>query len=488
MSQESIDDLVKSILDALQKEDTVLMQDQKNIHGAVLKLESKNMIKYEITDEQTLVLSDEGNDVLNNGSPEVLYFNRLTDGDPVEKGIGLNHALKNKWVEIRNKRAYKLVASVDDVIQRLLERVNDQIRNRMKCGLDQLKEEGVSSAENVLTEEEIQMLKRRKLVVLRKIKSYVISKGPSFSQQMHEYATNLTFESTINDEYKKLTLKDYNFDTKLRCESGNLHPLMKIKSEIKKIFLELGFSEMPTSRYVESSFWNFDALFQPQNHPSRDVHDTFFLSNPERTKLIPTNYKSKVQDIHEESYKYRWSEKESCKNVLRTHTTACTARMLYEIGKNIDNIRTTKMFSIDRVFRNESVDATHLAEFHQIEGLVVGKNLTVGHLMGVLQKFYDKLNLKDIKFKPAYNPYTEPSLEIFAYHKKMNQWIEIGNSGVFRPEVLHPMGIKGDWRVIAWGLSLERPAMIKYNLKNIRDLLGHKVDLDFIKNCPICYF
>ncbi|ELQ74617.1 Phenylalanyl-tRNA synthetase, beta subunit [Trachipleistophora hominis] len=245
---------------------------------------------------------------------------------------------------------------------------------------------------------------------------------------------------------------------------------------------------MPTSRYVESSFWNFDALFQPQNHPAREMHDTFFLANPEKTRLTPTSYSERVKDIHEASYKCEWNPEESLKNVLRTHTTACSARMLYEIGQNKDNLHPIKLFSIDRVFRNESVDATHLAEFHQIEGLVLGKNLSLGHLMGTLQGFYEKLNLKNIKFKPAFNPYTEPSLEIFAFHEKMNKWIEIGNSGIFRPEVLEPMGIKDDWRVIAWGLSLERPAMIKYNLDNIRDLLGSKVSLEFIKDSSMCYF
>ncbi|CAA0807617.1 Probable phenylalanine--tRNA ligase alpha subunit [Striga hermonthica] len=140
-----------------------------------------------------------------------------------------------------------------------------------------------------------------------------------------------------------------------------------------------------------------------------------------------------------------------------------------------------RYYSIDRVFRNEAVDRTHLAEFHQIEGLICDRNLTLGHLIGVLIDFFSRLGMSKIKFKPAYNPYTEPSMEIFSYHEGLQKWVEVGNSGMFRPEMLLPMGLPEDVQVIAWGLSLERPTMILYGIDNIRDLFGHKVDLDLIK-------
>ena len=144
------------------------------------------------------------------------------------------------------------------------------------------------------------------------------------------------------------------------------------------------------------------------------------------------------------------------------------------------------LFSIDRVFRNETLDATHLAEFHQIEGLVADRNLTLGHLIGTLYAFFKKLGLEKLKFKPAYNPYTEPSMEIFSYHPGLKKWVEIGNSGMFRPEMLLPMGIPKDVNVIAWGLSLERPTMIKYGINNIRELIGPKVNLNMVQENPIC--
>lgn len=145
-----------------------------------------------------------------------------------------------------------------------------------------------------------------------------------------------------------------------------------------------------------------------------------------------------------------------------------------------------KYFLIDRVFRNETVDATHLAEFHQVEGLIADYGLTLGDLIGFLNEFFAKMGVTNLRFKPTYNPYTEPSMEIFSFHSGLNRWVEIGNSGMFRPEMLRPMGLPEDVVVIAWGLSLERPTMIKYGIDNIRELLGHKVDLEMVKKNPIC--
>ncbi len=155
--------------------------------------------------------------------------------------------------------------------------------------------------------------------------------------------------------------------------------------------------------------------------------------------------------------------------------------MLHKLSTNP---RPARYFSIDRVFRNESVDATHLAEFHQVEGVIADFGLTLGGLIGFMETFFGKMGVHDLRFKPAYNPYTEPSMEIFGYHAGLKKWVEIGNSGMFRPEMLEPMGLPKDMRVYGWGLSLERPTMIKYGVSNIRELLGHKVDLGFVENNP----
>jgi phenylalanyl-tRNA synthetase alpha chain len=294
-----------------------------------------------------------------------------------------------------------------------------------------------------------------------------------------------------NGSWKEKEFKDYNFNALgVPPTGGYLHPLMKVRAQFREIFLEMGFEEMPTNNFVESSFWNFDTLFQPQQHPARDAHDTFFLSDPAEALYFPEDYVERVKDMHTKGghgsigWRYDWKIEEAKKNILRTHTTAVSSRMLYKLTQ--EGFTPKKYFSIDRVFRNEAMDATHLAEFHQIEGLIADYDLTLGNLVGILTQFFERLGIKKLRFKPAYNPYTEPSMEVFSYHEGLKRWVEIGNSGVFRPEMLLPMGLPPNVRVIAWGLSLERPTMIKYGISNIRELIGHKIDLEFIKKNPIC--
>lgn len=327
-------------------------------------------------------------------------------------------------------------------------------------------------------------------------------KGPKYSTELIKEETDLTADMLATGSWKNLKFKPYNFSARgAATNSGALHPLNKVRHEFRQIFFEMGFEEMPTNRFVETGFWNFDALFVPQQHPARDLQDTFYISDPpsadkpradpspDKTadKLDYEKYWKDVQAVHQDGkygsigYRYPWSEKESLRLVLRTHTTAVSTYMLHKLAANP---RPARYFSIDRVFRNESVDATHLAEFHQVEGVIADFNLALGGLIGFMETFFAKMGVHNLRFKPAYNPYTEPSLEIFGYHEGLGKWVEIGNSGMFRPEMLEPMGLPKGMRVYGWGLSLERPTMIKYKVKNIRELLGHKVDLNFVEGNP----
>lgn len=345
-------------------------------------------------------------------------------------------------------------------------------------------------------------LRKRKLIRLQKIISFKAEKGPEFGLEIVKEETDLTADMLSSGTWKSAKFKPYNFNALGSDQnSGALHPLNKVRREFRQIFFEMGFEEMPTNKFVETGFWNFDALFVPQQHPARDLQDTFYVSDPklgDRPRALvegqnADEYWDNVKAVHENGkygsigYRYPWSPDESLRLVLRTHTTAISTAMLYKLAsqKGPDGRPPpARYFSIDRVFRNETVDATHLAEFHQVEGVIADYGLTLGGLMEFMEVFFGKMGITNLKFKPAYNPYTEPSLEIFSYHKGLGKLVEIGNSGMFRSEMLEAMGLPKDMRVFGWGLSLERPTMIKYKISNIRELLGHKVDLNFIERNP----
>jgi phenylalanyl-tRNA synthetase alpha chain len=246
--------------------------------------------------------------------------------------------------------------------------------------------------------------KKRKLVVENTIKSFIITKGSEFTTTLKKLETDLTSDMLLNGSWKDLKFKEYNFEAKgAQPNAGYLHPLLKVRSEVASIFTQMGFVEMPTNNYVESSFWNFDALFQPQMHPARDCHDTFFLSAPEKSSKFPMEYLERVRSAHEKGsegsigYRYDWKIEEAQKNLLRTHTTAVSARMLYKLANQEGGFKPVKYFSIDKVFRNETLDATHLAEFHQVEGVLAGVDITLGGLKGIIAEFFAKMGLSEVR-------------------------------------------------------------------------------------------
>ncbi|KPJ14245.1 putative phenylalanyl-tRNA synthetase alpha chain [Papilio machaon] len=492
-------------LDNVDKIDTLKLanefgEEHQKIIGAVKSIEALEMVKSDPLKTTKWELTEEGHQVADNGSHEAILYRSIPDsGIPQAElmkvvpnaKVGFSKAMSLGWILIDKSGGAPLVkrkvSSITDLVQNHL--------NEIKKGIDNL-------PDNVRND-----YKKRKLLQEITQKSFLLTRGPQFSTIIKKLETDLTSDMLLSGTWKHLQFKPYNFDALGQPpECGHLHPLLKVRSEFREIFLEMGFSEMPTNQYVESSFWNFDALFQPQQHPARDAHDTFFISSPASTTDFPMDYLERVKKVHSEGgygsqgYRYDWKIEEAQKNLLRTHTTAVSARMLYHLAQQKE-FTPQKYFSIDKVFRNETLDATHLAEFHQVEGVVAGRGLGLADLIGVLDAFFRRLGFHQLQFKPAYNPYTEPSMEIFAYHTgeyflnltdvrqisySLGKWIEIGNSGVFRPEMLLPMGLPADVSVIAWGLSLERPTMIKYGLNNIRDLVGPKVDLRMVHNNPIC--
>lgn len=456
--------------------------------GVIKSLLAAGLVEGEEQRNASYALTQEGTSYLESGSPEAQVFaaipaEGIAQPQLIQKlgnvgSVGVGQAMKLKWIVLDKSGgqpvAKRKIAEITDGVQQTLQSI------------------AAGKAQD-MAKPEADALKKRKLIIPETRTSYRLTKGPKFALQRKRAATDLTHEMLQSGSWRDQEFKAYNFNALgLPPTGGYLHPLLKVRSQFRKIFVAMGFEEMMTNAYVENSFWNFDALFQPQQHPARDAHDTFFLTNPATTPAdrLPQAYLQRVKATHEQGgygsigYKYSWKVAEAEKNLLRTHTTAVSSRMLYKLAQ--EGFRPAKYFSVDRVFRNEAIDRTHLAEFHQIEGVVCDKGLSLRDLIGTLKMFFDRLGLKKLRFKPAYNPYTEPSMEIFSYSDELGKWMEVGNSGMFRPEMLRPMGLPEDVSVIAWGLSLERPTMILYGIDNIRDLFGHKVSLNLIRKNPLC--
>ncbi|KAL8387665.1 hypothetical protein RB595_009754 [Gaeumannomyces hyphopodioides] len=501
-------DLALDILTALSQKEPILTVDTfpdakfVELKSALDRLSSRSMVAYKTIEREECLLEPEAEKIAANGSHEARVFEALRAavegltvseleqavGDKAVTKLGQGKAFKEKWIS-KTKDGKKLMAvagSIQDVTrEQLLTIQSSRTHPDTKVLAD---------------------LKKRKLLRSQKVISFELSKGPKFALEIAKEETDLTAEMLASGAWKTATFKPYNFNALgANQDAGALHPLGKVRTEFRQIFFEMGFEEMPTSQYVESGFWNFDALYVPQQHPARDLQDTFYISDPKTadpprpppndatSQAVYDEYWKNVRQVHESGkygsigYRYPWSPDESLRLVLRTHTTAVSTAMLHRLAntKGPDGRpRPARYFSIDRVFRNEAVDATHLAEFNQVEGVIADYNLALGGLMEFMEIFFNKMGLTDLQFKPAYNPYTEPSMEIFAYHQGLGKLVEIGNSGMFRPEMLESMGLPKDMRVYGWGLSLERPTMIKYGISNIRELMGHKVDLNFIATNP----
>lgn len=244
----------------------------------------------------------------------------------------------------------------------------------------------------------------------------------------------------------------------------------------RRVWLDLGFQEM-TGPLVDTSFWIFDALFTPQDHPARELQDTFFIKDLQGNLPAASVVKS-VKESHEKGvggspgWQAPWHEKEAKKLVLRTHTTGLSARTLSTLSPSQ---LPAKYFSIGKVFRNETLDWSHLFEFYQTDGIVVSKNLTFTHLLGYLKEFYRKMGYDKIKFVPSFFPYTEPSVEVHIFHPERKIWVELGGAGLFRPEVTIPLLKDPSIRVLAWGQGFERIIMEYYKIKDLREVYQNDI-------------
>lgn len=463
--------------------------------GAINELKTLGLGGFEERDVNEVRLTPEGKDYAEQGLPErqlleylfaheivevpVLEFKDQVDLEQKLFFIGLNNLKRNKWVStskaMREETLYRLVKTPEEAANTPLEELIHFLGER----------DGVADVTEIPEElaKHIKTLKKRKLItqhqetrrLLQLTKKGLQLKPDAVDERVDVSA--LTPEMIRTGEWRSGHFKPFNVSAPgPRLEAGRIHPMVEIINEIREIFLSLGFTEI-RGPMVESAFFNFDALFQPQDHPAREMHDTFYLGEPDRAQLPPKPKVKAVREIHETGgdtgstgWQYEWSEAEARRTLLRTHTTATTVRYLDKVIAEKQRLP-VKVFSVDRVFRNEKVDPSHLAEFFQIEGIVVDEGVTLADLIGILTEFYRKMGFSKIVTRPGFFPYTEPSMQISVYSDKLGKWLEMGGSGIFRPEVTAPWGIKEPVRVLAWGMGLERLVLLRVgDVKDIRDL------------------
>jgi len=264
-----------------------------------------------------------------------------------------------------------------------------------------------------------------------------------------------------------------------RATGGRRHPYREFLDAVRRKLISFGFEEM-RGPIVESEFWNNDALFMPQFHPARAIHDVYFVEGMPRAKDLPEPAASNVAAAHESGgetgsigWRYGFDRDATRRLILRSQGTALSARQLGNLPKVPG-----KYFAIARCFRFDDVDATHAPDFFQIEGIVLGEEIHMRHLLGLMKLFGKEIaRAEEMYFTPGYFPFTEPSVEAHMHHPKIG-WMELGGGGIFRPEVTKPFGI--DVPVIAWGLGLDRMAMVALGIDDIRDLFSP--DLDFLRS------
>ncbi|MEM3422525.1 MAG: phenylalanine--tRNA ligase subunit alpha [Candidatus Bilamarchaeaceae archaeon] len=414
------------------------------VRKAIESLKTKEIVKVEEKETYVLMPTEEYKTYVSVGFPEYSVYIKSNKNISVaeltewEKKIGLKWAKEKGFINIEGGKL-KPKKTYED-IKKEIKKLEDAFSEINKTG----------RCDKVVEEE----LFKRHLVQKKNIKQEIVS---------------FIEDANIN------ILEKEGIDLNVEAEdalTGRLHPLSQFTEKIKEIMVELGFEEMEGS-IIQSAFWNFDALFQPQDHPARELADTFYIDKkselPKEIDIV-----KKVAKAHEKGWKMKWKKDIAEKTVLRTHTTALSAQYL----SGIKDKKPRKYFAIGRVFRNEATDYKHLAEFHQIEGIIVWEKATFRDLLGVLKEFYKRLGFEKIRFRPSYFPYTEPSLEIEVFYEDRKQWMELGGAGMFRPEVSIPLC--GVYPVLAWGLSLERPLMLSLQMTDIRDF--YKNDLGFLKS------
>lgn len=452
---------------------------------AAFLLQEKGLVQVLEDVRETYHLTGEGEGYTASGLPERQVIEQVTGPTSIHElkemfgptlmGIAMGWLRKKGWARIEGG---KLIPGDIPVMGE-----DEEVLAKLKGGAQSLEVQGNIG---IISSRVIQELVKRNLIEVHEEKTRTITiseRGEALFRAgitFEEEVAQLTSDLIRTGEWKHKHLRSYDINMPVQPIYGaKIHPYQRLIDEMRQIFLEMGFTEIKGD-IIQSGFWNFDALFQPQDHPAREMQDTFHLDS---TSDLPEAFMQPVADMHEHGgeipstgWGYTWSADIARMNVLRTHTTAITIKHLADNSKP-----PVKAFCIDRAYRRETIDPTHTPEFEQLEGVVMDEGMSFADLLGLLMEFYHRMGFKDVRFRPAYFPYTEPSVEPEVFIEGMG-WIELGGAGVFRKEVTEPLSIKHP--VLAWGLGVSRLAMLRLGLRDLREL--YQSDIDWLRKSPVC--
>ncbi|MCD6248579.1 MAG: phenylalanine--tRNA ligase subunit alpha [Hadesarchaea archaeon] len=466
--------------------------DHSAVMRAALNLKEMGLIRISERSWQEVSPTDEGRLYASKGLPErrlltVLSKTAPVSVDEVREHQGLQKELANLalgwsrrkgWIEFAREKGETIITltkSGEEALKRKApeEQLLEKLARADSLSVDELSPDLRGA---------VAVLKGRKLLVVREKVRRSLELTPDGEKvleagvELEEGVSQLSHELLVSGKWREVKFRPYDVTVPgVRIYPGKVHPQQQVIDELREILLEMGFKEIKGS-LVESEFWNFDALFQPQDHPAREIHDSLSLSKPARAR-VPQDLLDRVTRAHERGvagssgWRYKFNPEISRRTIMCSQTTAATVRYLAKRPKP-----PVKVFCIERVYRHEKIDYKHLAEFYQCEGIVMDRGLTLRDMLGYLKQIVVKLGLPKIRFRPGMFPFTEPSVEADVYHEEMREWIEILGAGLFRPEVLRPLGIRHP--VLAWGIGLTRLIAIRLGLKDIRDIFCN--DLNWI--------
>ncbi|MBU2052932.1 MAG: phenylalanine--tRNA ligase subunit alpha [Nanoarchaeota archaeon] len=458
--------------------------DKVAVLRALEYLQNKNIIKLSYEKKKIITIGINGALYKKKGLPERRLLNVLNEkrilelkeaqeqsklsDDEFKASIG---ALKKKALIELNKGKIIFNANKEEIAKKTLEEI---FIESLPIEYDSISPEQLHALKSLQNRKDILEIKEKQKIGIEVTElGKKISSSKIKQQNLIEQVTQETLKKESLWKGKKFRRYDVTSAVP-EISGGKRHFVNQAIDHARKTWTDMGFQEM-SGDMIQSSFWNFDALFTAQDHPVREMQDTFFLDK--KDELPEKKLVEAVKQSHEKGtggskgWGGSWKEDEAKELVLRTHTTCLSARTLAKLK---DKDLPVKFFAIGKCFRNETVDWSHGFEFNQTEGIVVDPNANFRHLLGYLKQFFNKMGFEKIRFRPAYFPYTEPSVEIDFFHPEKEVWLELGGAGIFRPEVTIPL-LGKHIPVLAWGPGFDRILMDYFGIKDLREL--YKNDL-----------